>query len=98
MTQDRIGRTRLPGPRRRWSARDGHRMPALGSAFGDEQVPRAVPLEEVGRFRILQTRARPSRLGPFENGARLRVDAAALDAAAGGEVDPAVAIVIPREV
>ena len=59
VAEDRVGRAAFPRAGGGGALRDGNGMAGVGPALGDEQVPGAVPLVEVGRFRVLQAGAGP---------------------------------------
>src|SRR5690606_4132467 len=74
---------------------DRDRVSAVGAPFGDEEVPPAVDVVEVGRLRILAAGARPDATRFLQGGPGRRVDAHLSDA---GEGAPAGPLLVPREV
>jgi hypothetical protein len=97
VADDGVVRTGFPRSRRRRPARDGDRVAALGATLRDEEVPVLTAADQVRSLGVLRSRPRPRDHRWLEHRAGAVVDATARDLAQGG-VDPAVPVIVPREV
>ena len=96
--EDRVARVAFERAHRRRPSGDGHRVTALGTAFGDEEVPVFATLEEVGPFGELSAGPRPERPERGEERSRFRIDLDLLDASPGGEGDETPPVPVPGDV